>query len=272
MPSEPGPRWLARAGLPGLAATLGDGAHGWMSTRVGGVSVGPWAALNLGDHVGDDPQAVATNRARLEAALGVRPVWLRQVHGVDVVRVDGGTPPGQVADAAWTDAPGVACVVLVADCLPILVASQDGASVAAVHAGWRGLLGQGGVGVLEALAQAWPAWRLPRDRARSRAWIGAAIGAQAFEVGPEVQAAFVQACPDDASAFVPSPQRPGHWLADLAALARARLRRLGVECVDGHDGSTAWCTAAQPDVFFSHRRDARPHGTSGRMAAAVWLA
>ncbi|TSE27526.1 Laccase domain protein YfiH [Tepidimonas sediminis] len=261
-----GPRFEERGGLPGLAAALGAGAAGWMSTRAGGVSRGPWASLNLGDHVGDEPAAVLANRHRLAGALGVRPVFLRQVHGTRVVPIGPDSPDGLEADACYTQAHGVACTVLVADCLPILLASADGASVAAVHAGWRGLAG----GVLEALVDAWPAVRDPAARAACHVWIGAAIGAAAFEVGDEVWQAFVQAAAADASAFAPSSAAPGRWRADLAQLARARLRRLGFERVQGHDGSAAWCTATQPSTFFSHRRDAARLGAAGRMAACVW--
>ncbi|MCS6811656.1 MAG: peptidoglycan editing factor PgeF, partial [Tepidimonas sp.] len=253
MPSKAnGPQPAVRSGLPGIEAELGPHAAGWMSTRGGGVSAGPWASLNLGDHVGDDPVAVASNRQRLVAALGVRPVYLRQVHGIEVVAVGPDTPDGLTADACYTDTPGVACTVLVADCLPILLATAEGGSVAAVHAGWRGL----SAGVLEALVATWPAVRQPAARAACHVWIGPAIGVQAFEVGPEVRQAFLAQAPEDAVAFEPSPDHPGRWRADLAALARARLRRLGFERVCGHDGSAAWCTASQPSTFFSHRRDA----------------
>lgn len=273
MPSDATPAApieAVRAGLPGLAADLGPGACGWMSTRAGGVSTGPWASLNLGDHVGDDPAAVALNRQRLAAALGVRPVFLRQVHGTRVVRVDAATPDGVEADACWTDAWGVACCVLVADCLPILLAAPGGTSVAAVHAGWRGLAGEAGQGVLESLCQAWPAAREPAQRRAIRVWIGAAIGPAAFEVGPEVRAAFAAAHPDDAGAFVPGAPGTDRWRADLPWLARARLQRLGFGAIAGHDGAPSWCTVSNPSRFFSHRRDARRLGSSGRLAAAVW--
>ncbi len=260
-----------RAGLPGLQADLGAAAQGWMSTRAGGVSVGPWASLNLGDHVGDAQAAVAVNRCRFAAALGVRPVFLRQVHGSGVVHVTLDTPDGVEADACWTDHPGVACTVMVADCLPILLAPDDGQSVAAVHAGWRGLAGQGGWGVLEALCEHWPAARDVARRQTICAWIGAAIGQQAFEVGPEVVRAFVSVCPSDADAFTPSPNRGNRWLANLPLLARRRLQRLGFGRVSGHDGSRAWCTASNASRFFSHRRDAAVLGGSGRQAAAIWL-
>ncbi|WP_334135021.1 peptidoglycan editing factor PgeF [Tepidimonas sp.] len=275
MPSEPRPLTAPRVtrqtrGVLALTADLGAGVVAGMTGRAGGVSSGCWASLNLGDHVGDDPGAVAENRARLAAALGVRPVYLRQVHGTTVIPVDRHTPDGIEADGCWSSDPAVACVVLVADCLPILFAAPDGGSVAAVHAGWRGLAGQGGHGILEALADAWPAVQTSAARRATRVWIGASIGPQRFEVGPEVRATFVQACAQDASAFRPSPLHADRWLADLAGLARRRLQRLGFARIAGNDGSPAWCTASQPSVFFSHRRDAAVLGSSGRMAAAVW--
>ena len=273
MPNDTGstrPTEAVRGGLIGLVADVGPGAHGWMSTRAGGVSVGPWASLNLGDHVGDAPDAVARNRARWAQALGARPVFLRQVHGTGVVRLDAATPDGTEADACWTDTPGLACTVLVADCLPILLAAPDGQSVAAVHAGWRGLAGRSGYGVLEALCTHWPLAQDPERRRAIRAWIGAAIGPQAFEVGAEVRDAFVAACSSDAEAFRPSPQNTGRWLADLPGLARRRLARLGFGQVTGNDSTPHWCTFSDPSRFFSHRRDARLLGSSGRLGAAIW--
>lgn len=273
MPNDAGsirPTEAVRGGLIGLRADVGPGALGWMSTRAGGVSVGPWASLNLGDHVGDAPDAVARNRARWAQALGARPVFLRQVHGTGVVRLDATTPDGTEADACWTDARGVACTVLVADCLPILLAAPDGQSVAAVHAGWRGLAGYDGNGVLEALCAHWPAAQAPERRCAIRVWIGAAIGPQAFEVGGEVREAFVAACPSDAEAFRPSPHNADRWLADLPGLARRRLARMGFGPVTGNDGSAPWCTVGNPSRFFSHRRDARLLGHSGRLGAAIW--
>lgn len=260
------PHLRERGGLTGLEADLGPGAAGWMSTRAGGVSAGAWADLNLGDHVGDAPAAVAENRRRLADALGVRPVFLRQVHGTGVVRLDAATPDGAEADACWTDQPGVACAVLVADCLPILLVEPGGASVAAAHAGWRGLAG----GVIETLCEQWPAARDPERRRQIRVWLGAAIGLQAFEVGPDVVDAFTREAPQDAEAFVAVPGRADRWMANLPLLARRRLERLGFGLVGGNDGTGAWCTVSQPSRFFSHRRDARVLGSSGRLVAAVW--
>jgi YfiH family protein len=250
------------------------------TTRAGGMSTGAYASMNLGDHVGDAPQAVAANRARLAAALrgpggAVRPVFLDQVHGAAVVRLDPGTPDRTAADGAWTAERGVACTVLVADCLPVLFTDRAGRRVAAAHAGWRGLAG----GVLEAVFQCFRAPALtpygfdaPNSEAIEArdmlAWLGPCIGPQAFEVGPEVRAAFCAADADAGRHFAAQPG--GKFLAHLPALARQRLAALGVAQVYGNDGSAAWCTVAQPSRFFSHRRDGGASGT-GRMAACIWL-
>jgi YfiH family protein len=224
-----------------------------MSTRAGGVSVGPWTSLNLGIAVGDDPAAVAENRRRFAVALGAEPVWLRQVHGTVVLRL-GVDDPDHPADAAWTDRPGLACSVQVADCLPVLLAHRDGRAVAAAHAGWRGLAG----GVLENTVRAVCAG-IGCDAQDLLAWLGPCIGPRRFEVGADVLAAFA----DSPQHFVsrPRPDGAARWLADLPALARARLRRAGVERVAGG----GWCTVEDASRFFSFRRD----GVTGRMAAAV---
>jgi polyphenol oxidase len=221
------------------------------TTRSGGVSVGPYAALNLGDHVGDDPAAVAENRRRLRVALGLpaEPAWLRQVHGTRL-RLPG--DGDACADACLADRPGRVCVVMTADCLPVLFCNAAGTRVAAAHAGWRGLL----AGVLERTLAGFD--DPPRE---VMAWLGPAIGPRAFEVGDEVRAGFVAADPDTVAAFAAS--RPGHWLADIYALASRRLRARGVARVYGGD----WCTVSEPARFFSYRRD----GASGRMASLVWL-
>ncbi len=221
------------------------------TTRVGGVSDGPWASLNLGDHVGDVAERVAQNRRRLCAALGLsdEPGWLEQVHGTRV-RVAG--DPHSCADAAVEDRPGRACVVMTADCLPVLLCDRDGTRVAAAHAGWRGLLG----GVLEATVDAFG-----RPPARMMAWLGPAIGPRAFAVGDEVRHAFVAERAGDARRF--RARRDGRWLADLYGLARDRLGALGITQVSGGDR----CTYSEPDTFFSYRRD----GISGRMASLIWL-
>jgi YfiH family protein len=240
------------------------------TTRGGGVSQGPHASLNLGDHVGDDPAQVARNRARLRQTLGARPVFLQQVHGTVVHTLGTDTPDGTQADGATVTTPGLACTIMVADCLPVLLCDTAGTRVAAVHAGWRGLAGQRGQGVLENAYQQFVPPALvdgAREAPELIAWLGPCIGPQAFEVGADVMAAFTQSHPEAYTCF--SPQPNGKWLADLPGLARQRLRALGVTQVHGNDSSAPWCTVSHPLRFFSHRRD---RGVSGRLAACVWLA
>ncbi len=254
---EAGPAPLLRPAWDGPL-----GVQAGMSTRAGGVSSGPYASLNLGVAVGDAPAAVAENRARFEAALGVRPVWLRQVHGITVLQLQQGTDshPDTPADAAWTNERGIACTVQVADCLPVLFALRDGSAVAAAHAGWRGLAG----GVLEATVQALCAGTgaAPVD---VRAWLGPCIGPRQFEVGAEV----LQAFGDDPAQADPGrfvyrarPDGAARWLANLPALAAARLQAAGVGTVT----PAGRCTVEDASAFFSFRRD----GITGRMAAAIW--
>lgn len=236
------------------------GVHAFCSERAGGVSAPPYDTLNLGDHVGDDPAAVAENRRRFAAQLAARPVFLKQVHGRGVVRLDTRTPDGTEADACWTTERGVACTMMVADCLPVLLASRGGGIVGAAHCGWRGLAG----GVLEALwAQMAP---LAGSAGDMLAWLGPCIGPEAFEVGPEVRAAFLARDPAADAAF--RPRAGAKYLADLPLLARQRLAAQGISAVFGNDGTRAWCTVSEPSRFFSHRRDR----VSGRLAAGVWLA
>lgn len=236
---------------------LPAGVHATCSERAGGVSVAPYDTLNLGDHVGDDEAAVAENRRRYADTLGVRPVFLKQVHGRGVVRLSGETADGTEADACWTDARGVACTMMVADCLPVLLADAQGRFVGAAHCGWRGLAG----GVLEALHEQM------KDAGASSmsAWLGPCIGPQAFEVGPEVRSAFLAG--DSGAGDLFRPHAQGKFLADLPGLARRRLAALGITAVHGNDGSQVWCTVANPSRFFSHRRDR----VSGRFAASIWL-
>ncbi len=226
--------------------------RGLMTTRAGGVSHAPWASLNLGDHVGDDPAHVAANRAHLRQQLPAEPGWLKQVHSARVVEL--GRDDHFEADAAFTREPGRVCAVLTADCLPVLFCDRAGSVVAAAHAGWRGLAG----GVLEAAVAA---MQVPPGEVL--AWMGAAIGPQAFEVGDDVREAFVAQHAEAAAAFVSQPV-PGKWLADIYRLARIRLARVGVHAVYGGGR----CTFNETDRFFSYRRD----GVTGRMASLVWLA
>jgi len=235
---------------------LPPGVHAFCSERAGGVSAAPYDTLNLGDHVGDDPLAVAENRRRLAAQLQARPVFLQQVHGRGVVRLVPDTPDGTEADACWTSERGLACTMMVADCLPVLLCADDGALLGAAHCGWRGLAG----GVLEAL---WSAMA-GAGAGTARAWLGPSIGPEAFEVGPEVREAFVHGDVGALACF--RPHGEGKFLADLPALARRRLAALGISDVAGNDGSRPWCTVANPSRFFSHRRDR----VSGRFAAGLW--
>jgi YfiH family protein len=268
-------------GLPGALQPdwpAPSGVRALFTSRAGGVSKAPFDRLNLGDHVGDDPAAVAANRAALSDALQARPVFLQQVHGTGVASIDTRTPDGTEADACLTESRGVACTIMVADCLPVLLTNRAGSVVAAAHAGWRGLVGPGGLGVLEtsfdALVMA--AQRADAQATRSTVaadalvWLGPCIGPTAFEVGAEVREAFVSADAGAAACFVAQPA--GKFLADLPALARRRLRALGISNVYGNDGSDRWCTVTQSATFFSHRRDAGRLGSSGRMAACIWIA
>lgn len=226
------------------------------TTRDGGVGRGPWRSFNLASHAGDDDHAVALNREALQSFLpaGSRIAWLNQVHGTRTI--DAARHPGVPADASMCRQPGVACAILTADCLPVLLCDRAGNTVAAAHAGWRGLAG----GVLEAAVAAMKA--APADL---MAWLGPCIGPAVFEVGPEVLAAFCERASTAnvagvRASFQPSG-RPGHYLADLHALARQRLTDLGV----GHIAVDTRCTVSEPESFFSYRRD----GETGRMASLI---
>jgi YfiH family protein len=260
------PDWPAPAGVKAV-----------FTTRAGGLSAAPYDSMNLGEHVADLPVKVAANRALLRQALGSRAVFLQQVHGSKVLVLHGDAADGQEADACVTDQTGLACTIMVADCLPVLLASEDGAVVAAAHAGWRGLAGSppGLQGVLEAVYESFRALAQEghgQEAIKTIAWLGPCIGPSAFEVGAEVKAAFEAVQPEAGRLFVPTS--PGKYLADLPALARLRLKALGITQVYGNDGSDAWCTVRNPSRFFSHRRDAGPagngFGTTGRMAACIW--
>ncbi|MFS2123225.1 peptidoglycan editing factor PgeF [Pseudomonas sp. Pseusp97] len=223
-----------------------------VTTRAGGVSVEPFESFNLGDHVGDDPAAVAENRRRLTAELGCRPAWLSQVHGIDVVEAD----PCVVAtaDASWSAAPGIACTIMTADCLPALFCDRAGTRVGAAHAGWRGLAN----GVLEATVDA-----MGIAPAELLVWLGPSIGPQAFEVGPEVREAFLAEHAEAERAFLPS-SNAGKFMADIHELARIRLAAKGVKAVYGGD----FCTFSDTERFYSYRRNPR----TGRLASLIWLA
>ncbi len=262
LPDAIRPDWPAPAGIVAL-----------MSTRAGGSSVAPFDSLNLrppalGGEAQDVPDAVLENQRRFAGALGLQPVWLQQVHGADVLRLGAGHLQRGAAlpraDASICTEPGIACTVLVADCLPVLLCSRDGRAVGAAHAGWRGLAG----GVLDnTVAALCEAVSCGPDQLL--AWLGPCIGPAAFEVGADVLQAFGAdpAVLDkaDAALFRFSPRADGspRWRADLAGLARRRLAALGVAAVGGDH----WCTVDQPSRFFSFRRAPR----TGRMAAAIGI-
>jgi YfiH family protein len=194
----------------------------------------------------------------LRDVMGVRPIFLEQVHGVEGVLLHTAMSDGMHADACIADQPGLACTIMVADCLPVLFASACGTRVAAAHAGWRGLAS----GVLERTFA-----RLTASGGRRPiVWLGPCIGPDAFEVGGEVKSAFESQDAASAGCFRPLGS-PGKWWADLPMLARQRLHTVGIHDIYGNDGSDSWCTASNPLRFFSHRRD----GVSGRFAACVWL-
>ena len=234
------PDWPAPANVKAL-----------QTSRAGGESVVPYASLNLGDRVGDDPLSVAANRQALNRFVPTEPLWLKQVHGIKVV--DAATASClPEADAAYAGVTHAVCTVMTADCLPVLLCDEAGSVVGAAHAGWRGLLG----GVIEATITA---MQTPPDRLM--AWLGPAIGPQAFEVGAEVRDAFVAHNPQAAQAFIPKPN--DKWLADIYLLAKQRLHKMGVDRIYGGD----FCTYTDQSRFFSYRRD----GVTGRMASMIWL-
>lgn len=214
----------------------------------------PYDSLNLGDHVGDDPLAVQDNRRQLMqvARLPSEPVWLKQVHGVKVVELDGTVASGVEADAVFSRRIGQVCAIMTADCLPVLFASRAGDCVAAAHAGWRGLA----AGVLPATLAA-----MAVDPGATLAWMGPAIGPKMFEVGDEVRDAFVAQSELNVTCFVAQGDR---WLADIYGLAQRQLQALGIDAIYGGE----FCTVSDAARFFSYRRD----GICGRMASLIWMA
>jgi polyphenol oxidase len=229
------------------------------TTRRGGVSTAPYddgrggGGLNLGVHVGDDPEHVRQNRALLGALLPAEPAWLTQVHGTDVLDVDASVPDAR-ADACIATRPGAVCVIQTADCLPVLFCDVEGHVVGAAHAGWRGLAH----GVLQNTVA-----RM-RDAGATDilAWLGPAIGPQRFEVGTDVRDAFIARDHGMAAAFLPIAAQPGKYLADIYLLARKTLACIGVTRVAGG----GLCTVTDAERFYSYRRD----GTTGRMASLIW--
>ena len=240
IPDWPAPSWV----------------HAITTTRQGGVSQANYATLNLGEHVDDHPQDVAINRQQLRAALDLpaEPLWLRQVHGRNIVLAEQATP-GVTADGAQSRSPGQICAVLTADCLPVLLCDRAGTRVSAVHAGWRGLAD----GVIEAAIEA-----LEVPGSSLLAWLGPAIGPHAFEVGSEVRAAFIAHDASAASAFQPQGEGWGErWYANLYQLARQRLAAQGITEVYGGE----YCSYTDSARFYSYRRD----GRTGRMATMIWM-
>ena len=237
------PDWPAPPGVRALS-----------TQRSGGVSAAPFDSLNLGAHVGDSAEAVAENRRRLCTAAGLpaEPVWLSQQHGTNVLDLDGADDAPAGADASVTRRHGRICAILTADCLPVLLASDSAAGVAAAHAGWRGLA----AGVIEATVRA---LALPPESLL--AWLGPAIGPAHFEIGAEVREELLRADPQAEAAFAQNAR--GRYMADLATLARRRLERLGIARIYGCDA----CTCAAPEDYFSYRRD----GRTGRQATLIWL-
>lgn len=234
------PDWPAPANVKGL-----------QTTRLGGLSSAPYDSLNLGDHVGDAPLAVERNRMLLNTLLPSEPVWLEQVHGTIVANADNASCLPQ-ADACIARQRDAVCVVMTADCLPVLLCDTQGSVVGAVHAGWKGLA----AGVVEATVRA-----MGVPPKNLMAWFGPAISQPAFEVGEEVRAVFVDADPQAAAAFIPG--RQGKWYADIYALARLRLKAIGITHIYGGGD----CTCRESEKFFSYRRD----GATGRMGTFIWL-
>ncbi|MEM7258815.1 MAG: peptidoglycan editing factor PgeF [Pseudomonadota bacterium] len=239
------PQWPAAANVKAAS-----------TTRLAGYSASPCDSFNLGDHVGDEQQAVLDNRRLLqqELCLPGKPQWMNQVHGTDVFYVAKSSDNVPTADALWSDQCDCVLTVMTADCLPVLLAAKNGNCIATIHGGWRGLVG----GVIQRTVQALPV--PPEDLV---AWLGPAIGPQAFEVGAEVRDAFVNLNVQYDNCFVPT-QHSGKYLADIFAIGRYCLADAGVDAVCGGER----CTYQDPQHFFSYRRDS---GNTGRMASLIWI-
>lgn len=224
--------------------------HAVATMRTGGCSAAPYASMNPAKHVGDDPASVECNRNILRTSLDLpsEPIWLNQTHSNKAVNAIVSPMPLE-ADASYTDAAGVVCIVLTADCLPLLACSADGNKIAAIHAGWRGLLH----GIIDNTVAALQTNQLS-------IWLGPAIGPNHFEVGGEVRNMFISRSPDYAAAF--TPQTSDKWLADIYRLARINLHKLGITEIYGG----GLCTVTDKDRFFSYRRDK----ITGRMATLIW--
>ena len=223
--------------------------------REGGVSLPPYNSLNLGTHVNDEITAVEINRQRVREHLKLpsEPFWLNQIHSTLAIPVSLGAE-SRTADASYTSEKKQVCVVLTADCLPVLFCDRQGSQVAATHAGWKGLL----EGVIEATLS-----HLSCAKNDILVWLGPAIGPASYEVGEEVRDQFLAKDPQNASAFIAS--RPGHWMMDLYQLARLCLKKQGINTVYGGE----FCTFRESDRFYSYRRDG---GSTGRMATLIYIA
>lgn len=238
------PNWPAPANVSAI-----------QTTRIGGVSLPPYHSLNLGSHVNDDPLHVTRNRQLLNVIVPTEPVWLNQVHGVRVIDAALSSCI-ESADASYTTNKQVVCVTMTADCLPVLLCDKAGTVVAAVHAGWRSLCD----GVIEEAVK-----RISVNNNELMAWLGPAIGPDAFEVGAEVRAQFIEKDVMAESAFKPKEDK---WLGNLYQIAQQRLNNLGVTAVyGGNQDNGMWCTYTDKEQFFSFRRD----GDTGRMATMIWL-
>jgi len=228
-----------------------------VTTREGGISQRPYQSLNLGDHVGDDPKCVLSNRALLGKFLPNEPIWLKQVHGVKVI-----TPDDRLdqADAIVTNKSNEVLAIMTADCLPVLFTSESGDVIGAAHAGWRGLC----KGVLENTVREMQVLSGASSAKNMVAWLGPAIGPKAFEVGADVLEAYQDAkIPFPDQSFIAIPSKPGKYLANLYLLARSRLESVGLHQIYGGD----FCTVNQEEQFFSYRRD----GVTGRFASLIWI-
>lgn len=232
-----------------------DNIHAFTTTREGGKSIAPFDSLNLGSHVGDDLACVQANRVLLTEQMNLphQPVFLDQTHSTKVLRLPCQAGTDLNADAVYTNQANQVCLVMTADCLPVLFCSQDGTEMAAAHAGWRGLCD----GVLEATVAEFEC-----QPEQIQVWLGPAISQKAFQVGEEVITQFCAFDPQASDAFIVDPTTSGKFLGDLYKIARQRLAKLGIDKVSGGE----YCTVTQPDLFFSYRRDKQ----TGRMATLIW--
>ena len=248
------PNWPAPANVKAL-----------QTTRNGGISAAPYNSLNLGEHVKDNPLHVAQNRQLFSQFLPSEPVWLNQIHGIDVIDA-ANTSCAPSADASYAMQKNVVCVTMTADCLPILLCDQAGTAVASIHAGWRSLCD----GVIEATLFQLQANHANLQASDFMAWLGPAIGPNAFEVGAEVREQFMAKDAQSESAFKKHSdnQEQDKWLANIYKIATQRLNNCGITQIYGGGQDETWCTYTDEDRFFSFRRD----GLTGRMATLIWLA